>query len=392
MKHKLLQLILVLLLPVMAGCSGMDTIRVGQDKPEDLDSLLQQHEYARARQLTSKNASLDTPGIQARIGGEEASYEQSIHTEAVALESENDLLGAVQLLSTALQKVPHSKSLRELRNTIEPQRVKQLQTNEREQLMARAIYVLGQQQLFREQANLESPSLGQRWENKRIVKEAKSLSENLLEYGQQAMDRKNMELAKTCLQLSQSLNETPEAGALLSRIYATEDAHKQVAIQETKLAQKKVSIRKAKNRKKEQQDDKVKTEVLLADAQQALEKGDLQVARSAVVQIPSSAFTDSEVIAIRNNLYQAVDVRVKKLMATGDAQYRADNVLLAVRTWTEALSLAPDNPHLRDRVERANKVLARLEELKRQQRKQRPALSVTVQPTRVRATRASPQP
>ena len=74
-------------------------------------------------------------------------------------------------------------------------------------------------------------------------------------------------------------------------------------------------------------------------------------------------------------------------MATGDTQYRADDVLQAVRTWTQALSLAPDNQHLRERVERANKVLARLEELKRQQHRQPPALTLPVQPTRVGATR-----
>ena len=40
MKRKLVRLMLALLLPVMAGCSGMDTIRMGQDRPEDLDRLL----------------------------------------------------------------------------------------------------------------------------------------------------------------------------------------------------------------------------------------------------------------------------------------------------------------------------------------------------------------
>ena len=67
MKYKLLKLFLALLLPVMVGCSGMDTISLGQDKPADLDKLLLQHEYARARQLTSKHASLDTRKIQTRI-------------------------------------------------------------------------------------------------------------------------------------------------------------------------------------------------------------------------------------------------------------------------------------------------------------------------------------
>jgi len=393
MKRKVIQLLLALLLPVLSGCSGMDTIRLGQDKPEDLDKLLQQHEYARVRQLTSKYASLDTVAIQTRISNDESAYEQQVHAEVLALESGNDLLGAVQLLSTALQKIPHSNSLRELRNAIEPERVKQLQSNEQEQLIARARYILNQQKLYQEQANLEAPTRGQRREHKRNIKEAQSLAEDLLKHGQQAFDLNQIALAKTCLQLSQELNQTPEADAMLAQVQATEDAHQQVAIQETRLAKKKAKIKKARSRKKEQLDDRKKTEILIAGARQALEVDDLQAASAAVVQIPSSADNSSEVLAIREDLDRAVNMRVKKLMATGDAQYRADNVLQAVRSWTEALSLAPDNRFLRDRVERANKVLARLEELKRQQKKKQPrSLSVIVQPTRVRATQASPRP
>ena len=48
----------------------------------------------------------------------------------------------------------------------------QLQTNEHEQLIARAKYILDQQQLYQEQANLESPSLTQRWEHTRNQEES----------------------------------------------------------------------------------------------------------------------------------------------------------------------------------------------------------------------------
>jgi len=387
MKHKLFRLILALLLPAMVGCSGMGAIHLGQDRPEDLDRLLEQHEYARVRQLTSKYPSLDTQEIQTRVTREEISYEEKIYSQAHELESGNDLLGAVQLLSAALQKVPHSSLLRELRNAIEPERIKQLQTNEREQLIARANYILDQRQLYNHQTNLESPSLGKRWEHTRNQKEAIKLSERLLEHGQQSLQDDNQEMAKICLQLSQSLHKTPEVDALLADIHTEDEAHEQAARQQTRLAQKKAKHRKAQNRKKEQQVQKNKTEVLLAETQQALAEDDLQVARAAFVQIPPSAITDSEVLATQDNLDQAVDVRVKKLMTTGDTQYRADNVLLAVRTWTVALSLDPDNPELRERVERANKVLARLEELKRQQHRRPPALTLPVQPTRVGATR-----
>lgn len=359
---RLIQLLAVLLLAIITGCSQMETLHIGQDQPEDLEPLIKQHEYARARQLTGKHPSLDTVEIQTWIARQESEYEAAVFTDARSLENDNDLLSAVQLLSAALQKIPHSTLLRELRNTIEHERVDQLKINEREQLVSSATYMLEQQKLYQDKSSLESPSLGQRWENKRNMKEAQELSARLLEHGQHAMQTDKLDIAENCLNLSAALNHSPEADALLSEIKTTKDSQKQVT-------QKQASIKKKKKQQKVKRTQTNKTRVLMEETQQALSDDDLQVARAAFVQIPPSAQLRKEVIAIQDNLDKAVNIRVEELITAGDAQYRADNVLEALRTWTKGLSLDPENTELRERVERANRVLARLEELKRQQGK-----------------------
>ena len=89
----------------------------------------------------------------------------------------------------------------------------------------------------------------------------------------------------------------------------------------------------------------------------------------ALASIPSSTSNNSEVLAAQNSVEQVIDVRVRELLIKGDAEYRAEQILPALRSWTEALSLDPDNQELRERIERANKVLTRLESLRRQQQK-----------------------
>ena len=359
---RLTRLVAAVLLPVMAGCSQMETIRIGQDRPEDLEPLIKQHDYARARQLTGKYPSLDTVEVQTWITSQESAYEAAVFSDARTLEKDNDLLGAVQLLSGALQKIPHSTLLRELRNTIEQQRVEQLKTNEREQLVSRATFMLEQQKLYQDKINLESPSLGQRWENKRNAKEAGELSVKLLEHGEYAMQSDNLDIAENCLQLSAALRPSPQADELLAEIRAIKASRKQVA-------SKQATIKKVKKRQKVQRREKNETRILVEETQQALARDDLQVARATFVQIPPSAREHEEVLAIQDDLDKAVNGRVNELISAGDAQYRSDNVLGAVRLWTEGLALDPENPELRERVERANRVLARLEELKRQQGK-----------------------
>jgi len=360
--YRLTRLLAVLLLAMVTGCSQMETLRIGQDRPEDLEPLIKQHEYARARQLTGKYPSLDTIEVQTWITSQESEYEATVFTDARSLEEEKDLMEAVQLLSGALQKIPHSTRLRELRNTIEQARVDQLKINEREQLASQATYMLEQQKLYQDKINLESPSLGQRWENKRNAKEARELSMKLLEHGQYAMQTDKLDIARNCLELSSALNYSPEADALLSEIRTIKNSRKQVA-------QKQASTKKKKKQQKVKRKQTNKTRVLMEETQQALSDDDLQVARAAFVQIPPSAQQRKEVIAIQDDLEKAVNTRVGELITAGDAQYRADNVLEAIRTWTKGLSLDPENPELRERVERANRVLARLEELKRQQGK-----------------------
>ena len=357
---RLTRFLFVLLLAMITGCSQMETLRIGQDRPEDLEPLIKEHEYARARQLTGKYPSRDTVEVQSWITSQESEYEAIVFTDARALENNNDLLGAVQLLSGALQKIPHSTLLRELRSSIEQQRVSQLRINEREQLTSRATYMLEQQKLYQDKINLESPSLGQRWENKRNAKEARELSAKLLEHGQYAMQTDKLDIAVDCLELSSALNHSPEADALLSEIRTINNSRKQVA-------KKQAIIKKKKNQQKVKRKQTNKTRVLMEETQQALSDDDLQVARAAFVQIPPTAQQRKEVIAIQDDLDRAVSIRVGELITAGDTQYRADNVLEAIRTWTKGLSLDPENPELRERVERANRVLARLEELKRQQ-------------------------
>jgi len=353
--------LLALLLAVLQGCANMDNLRLMQDSPEDIDLLLEQHEYARIRQLTGRRPDIDTPELQDLVTTLEQAYVETTIADARALEAENDLLSAVELLSVALQRVPHSDKLRDLRNKLEHERVQELKRNERERLITRANYMLDQQELYQQQANLTPPSLGQRWEISRYNREAVALSGQLLEHGENALLQNDLAIAETCLQLSLRLNHNSTAEETLSRLQLLRASQQQVE-------QKKASVTQAKKEQKIQRSQQQQTEVLLAETQQALKQNNLHVAHAAFVQIPAATSNNSEVIAIKDNLREAVNRHVKELVAKGDSLYRADNVHEALQHWNEALSLDPENRALQERIDRANKVLARLEELKRQQR------------------------
>lgn len=353
-------LLVVVLLALLSGCTGMQNLRVMQDSPEDIEQLLKQDEYARIRQLTGRYPEIDTPALQELIRMREAAYVETVITTARKQEEENDLLGAVQGLSVALQRVPHDDELRELRHTLERERVQQLKRNERERLIVRANYMLEQQALYQQQVNLAQPSLVQRWENSRHEKEAVLLAAQLQEHGEYALLQNDLAAAETCLQLSLELNHTATANEALSQLQSLRASHQQVE-------EKKASIKQARKKQSIQRSEWQLTQELLAEIRQALEQNNLQLARTASAKIPASFSSNRDVIEVREKLREAVNLRVTELVTKGDSLYRADNVLEALQNWDEALSLDPENHTLKERIDRANKVLARLEELKRQQ-------------------------
>ena len=355
-------IIIALCTSLLTGCIELGSLKIAQDRPEDITQLLENNEFSRARRLTERFPAVATPELQAQISTQEISYENSTLTDANKLESTNELFGAVQLLSSALQQLPHSQILLEYRNRLEDKRLENIRTNERQQIIARAEYILNQRTYYQQQNNLEAPNLIKRWEEARNNKELKTLSEQLSNYGEDAFERDDVQTAQKCLQLSNKLGDNPEARSLLDRInIASNEQHEAVKQQ--------ASLNKAKKENRTMRSQVQKTEKLLKETRQALLDEDLVVARASFIQIPSTENRSKEFLVLQETLDQTINSRVTQLTSRGDAEYRTDEVLTAIKTWSEALKLDPGNQSLKERLDRAGRVLVKLEQIKHLQGK-----------------------
>lgn len=355
-------LIMALLLPLLTGCKEISSLQLVHDRPEDIQQLLENDEYARARQLTGKYPEIDTQELQVRITTLEVAYEDNIYKWARSLESENDLLGAVQLLSDALQKVPNSNMLRDYRNRLETERLEKIRTNEKQQLIARAEYILSQKALYLQHDNLEHPSLIQRWEHARNKMDLENVARKLRDHGKYAFEQGHLESAQECLQLSKRIHNTPKTRDLLDKLLATKDS-------QGKAAQKQARMHETRKLDQLKQRWAVATRKYLDATQEALSTNDLAVARANFIRIPPALGKSREFTTLQEDLDLALSTRVTELIYRGDAEYRADYVTTAIKTWTEAMELDPENQDLKERLDRAARVLARLEQLKQQQGK-----------------------
>ena len=228
--------------------------------------------------------------------------------------------------------------------------------------MARAKYVLNQEKFYQQQHNLQSPGIVQRWEHTRNNREAEALAKQLKNQGEHAFRQKDLHTALEYLQLSQRLHDSPETRDLLDKLAATKGSRQEVA-------QKQASSNKAGKSGKPEKRQAKETRKLMEATRQALLAENLVLAHATFNQIPSPANKSSEVAVLREELDRAATMRVTQLTSRGDSEYRTDHVNTAIRTWSEALQFDPENQELKERLERATRVLARLEQLKQQQGK-----------------------
>jgi tetratricopeptide (TPR) repeat protein len=352
---------LLVLLAFLSGCQHFSTMRIEQDHPGDLGTLMRNREYDRAEQLLIQYPYLDTPDTRMELNERVSAYETVVLTDARARESVNDLYGANELLVEALLKLPNSPRFNEYKCRLDAERTERLRENERRELLTDAEYFVAQQEIYKEHLSLDNPSLVQRWKNSLSQQQAQDLSARLMACGEETLQEDDMEMAEICLHYAQAIKDTPEVQTALSQLESRREAQHQ-------SDEKKIRVTQVKEEKRLARKHKDKTQEVLEKTEQALDDDDLAAARRIFRELPKGRSESREVVAVRARLNDTIRSRVREMTSEGDKQYRADNVSRAIRSWEQALELNPNNTELTERLERARKVLARLEVLKNRQR------------------------
>jgi len=349
------------LLVSLAGCQHLSSIRMEPDRPGDLGTLMLEQEYGRAQQLLVQYPYLDTPDTRTELNERISAYETVVLSDARTRKSNDDLYGANELLVVALRKLPDSVRLNEYKSRLDAEVAARLRENERRELLADAEYYVAQQQIYEEHLNLVAPSLLQRLKNSYSQQQAHELAEKLLACGKECLQEDDLEVADKCLNYARLINDTPEVSAALSQLESLRAAQHQSEVKKTRVIQVKEKKRLARKHRD-------KTQEVLEKTEQALDNNNLPAAYRIFRELPKGGDENSKVVAVRTRLNDAIESRVREMTGEGDRQYRADRVVRAIHSWEGALELDPDNPELTERLERARKVLARLEELKNKQR------------------------
>ena len=341
----LIPFILIQLLP--CGCAYLSSFSA--DLPEKIDTLIQRQEYGEALQqleyVRPSHADYNRLMQQKkRIEKLVIKYERQTIQKADKLTRQGKWYPAQQTYEQALEKVPHSEELRKAQQAFLIKRDNYLKQLELSLLLNRANWLIRNASTQKKIVRI-LPHDYQRYEELRdYPKKVDEAADELVDCVQSALDAGDYSLAETCLKLAE-------------RIGSENIDKKQLAIANKKLA----TAEKSEVRK---QNDK--TRALIAELKQGYSQDNLRRARHQLNVLEKQNSRNRTAIKLRKDLDKRYRQGIDQKIAAGRRLYSSGKIQEALDVWNSLLEIDPGNQKLQGHIDRAERVLKKLQRLSKE--------------------------
>jgi tetratricopeptide (TPR) repeat protein len=359
--------IILILMTVLASCSQYYATR--PDVDSRIDQWMSQNEYGKIFS-TIDNVNKDHPQykqLQKLLPSLKAAarnYEQEVSEQALKQAQSHHWQKALDIYDAGIKKYPQSTLLRNERQRYLNDRDEYLAYLERKFLYDQGEWLLKalpmQQEIVRTNPKDKSPH--QYLEE--LQKLARETEKKLGRYGLDAMDDEKFLIADRYISLANTLHPKAEYRIALAHIQQRImdlDAEKnktEKATEKTKAKRKEANARKQKARNQH-------LERFFEYFEEAYQRQEWMEAKEYLEEIkriaPASASSRTRDAELR--LREQIDAYIQAQIKSGEHQYSQGEFERALKTWEDALPLAPDNEDLNKHIARAKRVIENLEKL-----------------------------
>lgn len=344
MKRLLVVISLLVIQLLFGGCAYLSSYST--ELPEKIETLIEQQEYGEALAMLEyvRPSHADYNQLMQQKKHIEQlipEFETTTIKQARKLTREEKWYPAQQTYEQALAKVPQSKRIRDAQQEFLIKRDNYLKQLELNLVLNRANWLIKNAPVQKEIVRV-IPDEYQRYEELRDYPEkVDETAAQLVNCVQSALDASDYDLAETCLKLAE-------------RIGSKNIDKKQLAIATKKLTQaEKAEIKK--------QNDK--TRALIAELKQGYSQDNLVRARSHLNVLRKQNSSDTTSIKLRNELEQRYHEGIDQKIAAGRRLYSSGKIQEALDVWNSLLEIDPGNQKLESHIDRAERVLQKLERL-----------------------------
>ncbi len=364
-------LLLLLISGLLSGCSLLSDMNFG-DKDTHLQDALQDYTTAKT---ASARAAGDTTA-QEKLAQARTTYEDTALEAAEAKRKEGAWYQARQILDTALEQVSESTRLQNARQDVEAERMQRIRVNDCRIGATRARFLVEKSVLLQARAPLEAQEFLQDWQIRREREELDQLGVQLRDCAIQALVEQRLPLAE----------ETLNAVALIKTEDFISEERKQLELLKNppSTVVEKPPVVKPPIKKPPVDTTLQKAGKARMALQSAMTRGDLRQAKASLVELRELEGNTPQLEELNQSINDAIAAYIVETHEKANVLYRDHQIVQARDLWQKILELDPNATQARVNLDRADRVLKKLEELQ--------GTTTDVQPAEATPTPTAPTP
>jgi len=190
--------------------------------------------------------------------------------------------------------------------------------------------------------------------------DAELLAEQLSLLAEAAIDRKHYKTARLHLSMANKISPEAPREELLNKINQINKQNSQI------VQNKKVAREKREEEKKETQHQ----QALFDHIDRAFTRGWLSITKSLIGQLDKKEQQLPEIVELKHNVDQTIEYQVELLFSQADKLYEDGQFEQAIEKWQKILTYEADNELAKEHIQRAEKVIDKLNQLREKQLQQ----------------------
>ena len=329
---------------LLGGCAYISSYSA--DLPDKIDSLIQQQEYGEALQLLeyARPSHAEYKRLmqqKKRIEKLVPKYERQTIQKADKLTRQGQWHQAQLTYEQALKNLLQSDKIHKAQQEFLIKRDNYLKQLELSLLLNRANWLIKNAPTQKEIVRV-LPNDYKRYEELRNYPDmVDAAADQLVDCVQSALDAGNYNLAETCLKLAERIGSKN--------------------VDKKQLAGAKKTLAKARNTEIKRQNDI--TRALIAELKQGYSQDNLKRARHQLNVLEKQNSRDRTSIKLRKELNNRYRQGIDQKITAGRRLYSSGKIQEALDVWNSLLKIDPDNQKLQGHIDRAERVLEKLERL-----------------------------
>jgi hypothetical protein len=344
-QSRLLWLLLPLLL--QTGCTTFTSYKQGESQ---INQWIKEKQYGNALKSLGSVDPTDPDYSTAsrkrkQVEALAASYEHDVRQKNERLLKAGKWAAALDSYDDALDRLPDSAVLKDGLAQLHQEQARELERLELKRLFGYGSWLKEVLPVFDDLVRVDPRSSEARVRQQRMRREAASLADELTQYGNRALANNQLKTAEKLLTLAADLSDTP---AIKESLKNLKQQKKETRQQQVALELKRKQI----------------TDSLLQQFNQSFAKKEFTRARRKLSALNDAGYKSSGYKQLKKKLQLATDREARRLMREGVNAYSRGQFELAVKSWKQVLELQPDNKQASESLDRAEKVLERLKELR----------------------------